>query len=153
MAGLREQLREDLKDAMRARDATRRGTIRLIEAAIKNAEIERRGGQLSEQDLLAILQRQSKQRQESIAQYEAVGRSDLADQERAELAIIEGYLPEQLSRSEIVSAARAAIEQLGASGPGDRGKVMGRLMGQLRGKADGAAVNAVVSELLANSDG
>ncbi len=149
MPSLRDRLRDDLKDAMRARDAVRRDTIRLVEAAIKNAEIEKRGSELSEQDIQAILQRQVKQRQDSIEQYEQANRSDLADAERAEIAVIEAYLPQQMSRDEIEAAARAAIEQLGASGPGDRGKVMGRLMAELRGKADGAQVNAVVSDLLA----
>ena len=150
MPSLRERLRDDLKDAMRARDATRRGTIRLVEAAIKNAEIEKRGGELSEQDIQAILQRQVKQRQDSIEQYEQAGRSDLADIERAEIAVIEAYLPQQMSRAEIEAAAREAIQQTGATGPSDRGKVMGQLMPQLRGQADGATVNAVVSDLLAD---
>ena len=149
MPSLRERLRDDLKDAMRARDATRRGTIRLVEAAIKNAEIEKRGGELSEQDIQAILQRQVKQRQDSIEQYEQAGRSDLADVERAEIAVIEAYLPQQMSRADIEAAARDVIQQTGASGPSDRGKVMGQLMPQLRGQADGATVNAVVSDLLA----
>lgn len=148
MTSLRERLRDDLKDAMRARDAVRRNTIRLVEAAIKNAEIEKRGAELSEQDIQAILQRQVKQRQDSIEQYEQADRPDLADAERAEIAVIEVYLPQQLSRAEIETAARAAINQLGATGPNDRGKVMGRLMSQLRGQADGATVNAVVSDLL-----
>ena len=148
MPSLRERLRDDLKTAMRARDAVRRDTIRLVEAAVKNAEIEKRGVELSDQDVQAILQRQVKQRQDSIEQYEQADRSDLADIERAEIAVIEAYLPQQMSREEIETAARATIDQLGASGPGDRGKVMGRLMSQLRGQADGATVNAVVSDLL-----
>lgn len=148
MPSLRERLRDDLKDAMRARDVVRRDTIRLVEAAIKNAEIEKRGAELSDQDVQAILQRQVKQRQDSIEQYEQANRPDLAAAERAEIAVIEVYLPQQLSRAEIETAARAAIDQLGATGPGDRGKVMGRLMSELRGKADGAMVNAVVGELL-----
>ena len=147
--GVREQLREDLKAAMRARDETRRGTIRMLEAAIKNAEIEKRGRELEEAEVLAILQRQVKQRRESIEQFERGGREDLAEIERAEIAVIEPYLPQQLSEAEIEAEARRAIERTGASGPGDRGKVMGPLMGELRGKADGAAVNAVVSRLLA----
>lgn len=146
--GLREQLREDLKSAMRAGDATRRGTIRMLEAAIKNAEIEKRGQELPEADVLAILQRQVKQRRDSIEQFERGGREDLAEIERAEIAVIEDYLPEQLSEEEIEAAARRVIEQVGASGPGDRGKVMGPLMKELRGKADGSAVNAAVSKLL-----
>ena len=146
--GLREQLREDLKAAMRAQDATRRGTIRMLEAAIKNAEIEKRGQELGDPDILAILQRQLKQRRDSIEQFERGGRQDLADIERAEIEVIQAYLPEQLSEDDIEAAAKRVIDQTGASGPGDRGKVMGPLMQELRGKADGSAVNAVVSRLL-----
>ena len=146
--GLREQLREDLKAAMRAQDATRRGTIRMLEAAIKNAEIEKRGQELGDPDILAILQRQLKQRRDSIEQFERGGRQDLADIERAEIEVIQAYLPEQLSEDDIEAAAQRVIDQTGASGPGDRGKVMGPLMQELRGKADGSAVNAVVSRLL-----
>lgn len=146
--GLREQLREDLKAAMRAQDATRRGTIRMLEAAIKNAEIEKRGKELAEPDILAILQRQLKQRRDSIEQFERGGRQDLADIERAEIEVIRAYLPEQLSEDDIEAAAKRIIGRTGATGPGDRGKVMGPLMQELRGKADGSAVNSVVSRLL-----
>lgn len=146
--GLREQLREDLKDAMRAQDATRRGTIRMLEAAIKNAEIEKRGQALEDPDILAILQRQLKQRRDSIEQFERGGRKDLADIERAEIEVIQAYLPEQLSEDDIEAAAKRIIDRTGATGPGDRGKVMGPLMQELRGKADGSAVNSVVSRLL-----
>lgn len=146
--GLREQLREDLKAAMRAQDATRRGTIRMLEAAIKNAEIEKRGKELAEPDILAILQRQLKQRRDSIEQFERGGRQDLADIERAEIEVIQAYLPEQLSEADIETAAKRIIGRTGATGPGDRGKVMGPLMQELRGKADGSAVNSVVSRLL-----
>ncbi|MDE2745589.1 MAG: GatB/YqeY domain-containing protein [Chloroflexota bacterium] len=148
MPGVRDQLRSDLRDAMRAKDAPRRNTIRMVEAAIKNAEIEKRGSELAESDILAILQRQVKQRRESIEQFEKGGRDDLADQERVEIAIIEQYLPRQLGRDEVEAHARAVIEEVGASGPSDRGKVMGLLMRELRGEADGSLVNAVVSELL-----
>ncbi|MYD73975.1 MAG: GatB/YqeY domain-containing protein [Chloroflexi bacterium] len=148
MPGVREQLRSDLRDAMRAKDAPRRNTIRMVEAAIKNAEIEKRGTELAESDILAILQRQVKQRRESIEQFERGGREDLADNERVEIAIIEQYLPRQLTRSEVEVRARAVIEQVGASGPGDRGKVMGLLMRELRGEADGSLLNAVVGALL-----
>ncbi|MXY86426.1 MAG: GatB/YqeY domain-containing protein [Chloroflexi bacterium] len=148
MQGVRDQLRSDLRDAMRAKDAPRRNTIRMVEAAIKNAEIDKRGKELAESDILAILQRQVKQRRESIEQFEKGGRTDLADKERVEIAIIEQYLPTQLSRDEVEARARAVIEQVGASGPGDRGKVMGLLMRELRGEADGSLVNAVVGSLL-----
>lgn len=133
---------------MRARDALRRDTIRMVEAAIKNAEIDKRGSELAEADVLAILQRQVKQRRESIDQFRQGGREDLAEKEQQEITVIEQYLPAQLSRDEIEARAQAVIDQLGASGPGDRGKVMGMLMRDLRGEADGAVVNAVVSDLL-----
>ena len=151
MAGVRDQLRSDLRDAMRAKDVPRRNTIRMLEAAIKNAEIDKRGADLAESDILAILQRQVKQRRESIEQFEKGGREDLANNERVEIGIIEQYLPRQLSRDEVEVRARAVIEQAGASGPGDRGKVMGMLMRELRGEADGSLVNAVVGELLAEA--
>lgn len=134
---------------MRARDVPRRNTIRMLEAAIKNAEIEKRGAELADSDVLAILQRQVKQRRESIEQFEQGGREDLADNERVEIGIIEQYLPKQLSRDEVTVRARSVIQQSGATGPGDRGKVMGMLMRELRGEADGSLVNAVVGELLA----
>ena len=133
---------------MRAKDAPRRDTIRMLEAAIKNAEIDKRGAELPEADILAILQRQVKQRRESIEQFRRGGREDLAEREALEITIIEQYLPAQLSREQIEAKARAVIEQVGASGTGDRGKVMGMLMRELRGEADGSLVNAVVGELL-----
>ena len=136
---------------MRAKDARRRSTIRMLEAAIKNAEIEKRGAELADADILAILQRQVKQRRESIEQYVSGNREDLAEIERVEIGIIEQYLPRQLARDEVEARARAVIEQVGASGPGDRGKVMGTLMKELRGEADGSLVNAVVGELLAEA--
>ncbi len=147
MAGLREQLRQDLKDAMRARETLRRDTIRLLEAAIKNAEIEARGP-IAEADLHGLIQKQLRQRQESITQFEAGGRQDLADKERAEIAVLQAYLPAQLDRDAIAAAARAVIDRTAAAGPGDKGKVMGPLMAELRGRADGRLVNEVVTELL-----
>lgn len=147
MAGLREQLREDLKSAMRARDVVRRGTIRMVEAAIKNAEIERREP-LDDDAAAQIVQKQVKLRQEAIAVYDEADRKDLADKERAELAVLTAYLPEQMSRDDIVVAVQAAIDAVGAGGPNDKSKVMGPLMKELRGKADGRLVNEVVTELL-----
>ena len=123
----------------------------MLEAAIKNAEIEKRGAELADADILAILQRQVKQRRESIEQYVSGNREDLAEIERVEIGIIEQYLPRQLGRDEVEARARAVIEQVGASGPGERGKVMGMLMKELRGEADGSLVNAVVGELLAEA--
>ena len=147
MAGLRDQLREDVKTAMRAKDVLRRDTIRLLQAAIKNADIEQRG-EVGDAVVLTIIQKQLRQRQDSIEQFEAGGRDDLADRERAEIGVLEAYLPAQMDRDAIMAAARAVVARTGASGPGDKGKVMGPLMGQLRGKADGRLVNEVVGELL-----
>ncbi len=147
MPDLRAQLREDLKTAMRARDVVRRETIRLLEAAIQNAEIERRGP-LAEADLLALIQRQIKQRQDSGDQFRAGNRPDLAEREEQEMAVLQQYLPAQLSRQDVEAAARAVIARVGASGPREKGKVMAPLMQELRGKADGGLVNAVVTDLL-----
>ena len=147
MAGLRERLREDLKGAMRARDVLRRDTIRLLQAAIKNADIEQRA-EVDDAVVLTIIQRQVRQRQDSIEQFEAGGREDLAARERDEIGVLETYLPAQMDRDAIRAAAEAVIARTGASGPGDKGKVMGPLMGQLRGQADGRLVNEVVGELL-----
>lgn len=147
MPGLREQLREDLKTAMRAKETVRRDTIRMLEAAIKNAEIEKRG-ELEESVVLTIVQKQVRQREDSIEQFEKGDRQDLADKERAEIEVLTAYLPAQMDRDAITAAARAVIERTGAGGPGDKGKVMGPLMGELRGQADGRLVNEVVGELL-----
>ncbi len=147
MPDLRDQLRADLTAAMKARDELRRDTLRLVTAALKNADIEK-GDPLDEAGLLQILQKQIRQREESIEQYRAGGRDDLADREAAEIGVLEAYVPQQMSRDEVLEAARAAIASAGAEGPGDKGKVMGPLMGELRGKADGRLVNEVVTELL-----
>lgn len=147
MANLRERLREDLKDAMRAGAVVPRDTIRLVEAAIKNAEIEQRGA-LEEADVIRLIRKQVRLREEAIVQFKKGRRQDLVDKETAEMAMLEGYLPAQLSRDEIVTAAQAAIERTAAQGPQDKGKVMGALMAELRDKADGRVVNEVVGELL-----
>lgn len=155
--GLREQLANDLKEAMRARDETRKRTIRSVIAAIKQAETELDSAgeriRLEEKDVLAILAKQAKQRQESITEYRKGGREDLVAEEQAELAILEEYLPQQLSREEIEVEARQAIEETGASGRQDMGKVMRLLMDRLRGRVDGKVVNQVVTELLTGQDG
>ena len=132
---------------MRAKDTVRRDTIRLLEAAIKNVEIEQRQ-ELDDAAIAQTIQKQMRQREESIEQYRAGGRDELADQEAAEIAVLQDYAPQLMDREAVVAAVRAAIETAGASGPGDKGKVMGPLMAELRGKADGRLVNEVVSELL-----
>jgi uncharacterized protein YqeY len=154
MMGLREQLMDDLKEAMRQQDETRKQTIRSVIAAIKKAETEldASGVRVSldrEEDILGIIAKQAKQRQESIVEYRRGGREDLVAAEAAELAILEAYLPRQLSREEIEVEARQVIVEVGASGPRDMGKVMKPLVERLRGRADGRLVNQVVRELLA----
>ena len=147
MSELRDRLREDLKTAMRAKDKVRRDTIRLLEAALKNVEIEQRA-ELDDAGIGQTIQKQIRQREESIEQYRAGGRDELADQEAAELAVLQDYAPQLMDREGVFAAARAAIEAAGATGAIDKGKVMGPLMAELRGKADGRLVNEVVSELL-----
>jgi uncharacterized protein YqeY len=149
---LRQQLQRDLKEALRAGDERRKSVIRMALAAVTNAEIEkgRRTGEteLDEDELAAVLQKQAKQRRETIEELEGIDRPDLLAAEREELAILEGYLPEQLSREEIAEEARQVIDEVGATGMRDMGPVMGRLMSKLKGRADGRTVNEVVRELL-----
>jgi uncharacterized protein YqeY len=147
---LKEQLAADLKDAMRQRDERRRNALRLTIAALHNAEIAA-GGELDEADAMGVLTTEAKRRRESIEEFRKAGREDLTEKEEAELAVLAPYLPEQLSREEIVQAARQVVDETGASGPGDIGKVMPVLMQQLRGRADGRQVNEVVRELLGGS--
>ena len=147
MATLKDRIQDDLRDAMRAKDEPRKAALRMLTAAIKNAEIEARGD-LAEGDLLAVVQRQVKQRRESIAEFSKAGRDDLVAQEERELDAFAGYLPEEASRDEIVEAARAVVAEAGASGPRDIGKVMPLLVERFRGRADGRQINEVVRELL-----
>lgn len=151
--GLREQLMDDLKEAMRQQDELRKRTIRSVIAAMKQAETELDASgervSLDDDDILALIAKQAKQRQESIVEYKRAGRQDLVDEEEAELAILQAYLPQQLGREEIEAEARAVIADVGASGPRDMGKVMKPLMARLRGRADGKLANQIVRELLA----
>ena len=149
-ADLKQKLTDDLKQAMRSGDKTRRSVIRLVMAAIGNAEIARRGA-LDNADILGVIAKEARQHQESIEAFKQGNRQDLVAKEEAELAILQEYLPQQMTREEIVEAARRVIEELGAQGPGDKGKVMPKLIAQLKGKADGREINAVVTELLQNN--
>ena len=144
---LKEQLDADLRDAMRQAEHTRRDTLRLALSALRNAQIAA-GRELTDDDTLAVLAKEAKQRRESIEEFRKANRSDLADKEEAELAVLSSYLPQAVSRDEIVEAARKVVQDLGASGPKDIGKVMPVLMQQLRGKADGRDINEVVREIL-----
>lgn len=145
---LAERLNDDYMTAMRAGDEVRRNTLRLLRAAIKNAEIEARGP-LDDGGVLRVLQAQAKQRRDSIALFEQGGRSDLVASESAELAIIEGYLPIQLSDADIEAIAREHIAAAGATTAADIAKFMGPLMKALQGRADGRRVNEIVRRLLA----
>lgn len=144
---LKQKLTDDLRQAMRDGDTVKRSTIRLVMAAISNAEIARRGA-LEDTDILGIITKEVRQHHESIDAFKQGNRQDLVAQEEAELAVLQGYLPRQMTREEIVEAARRVIEKVGALSPGDRGKVMPKLVAQLKGRADGREINAVVNELL-----
>lgn len=154
--GLKEQLGADLKDAMRAGDPVRRDVLRSLLTAINNAEIARVNVKaddasrqaLAENDVVDVVQKQAKQRRESIEEYRKGARSDLVAREEAELAIISSYLPEQLSRDEVIAAVKEIIAETGASGPRDKSKVMPAAIGRLKGRADGRLINDVVTELL-----
>jgi len=144
---LKDRLSNDLKQAIRQGDERRKSTIRLVRAAITNAEIER-GKELGDEEVLAIIASQVKQRRESVTEFARGGRQDLVDQEEEELRILLGYLPAQMSRQEIEVAARQVIAEVGATGLAQMGEVMRRLMPQVKGKADGSLVNQVVREIL-----
>jgi uncharacterized protein YqeY len=147
-AVLKQKLMDDLKQAMRAGDKVRSLVIRLVMAAIKNAE-KARQADLDDGDILGIIAKEVRQRHESIDAFKQGNRQDLVAHEEAELAILQEYLPKQMTRDEIIAEARKVIEEVGAQGPADKGKVMPRLIAQLKGKADGREINAVVTELLA----
>ena len=147
-----EKLQNDLKEAMKSKDAVRLRTIRSLRSAIMAKEIEMRSGgnaTISHEDAMSVLHKQAKQRRDSIEQFVAAGRDDLKQTEEEELAIIEAYLPKQLSEDEVRTAVKEIIEATGASGMQDMGKVMGQAMGRLKGQADGNLVQKAARELLA----
>lgn len=144
---LRSRLETDLKTAMIARDETRRDTIRFVLSALKNAEIEERGPLTPEQDI-ALLNRMSKRLIEAIDQYDAAGRSDLAERERAQLAIVKEYLPAEISDDELDALVQAVVAETGASTPKDMGKVMPILIERVAGRADGKRVSTAVRAAL-----
>ena len=145
--GLKQQLQEDLKEALRARDERRKSVIRMALAAIVNAEVEH-GGELDDAVVIAVMQKDARRRGDAISELRQVDRPGLLAAEEAELAILEEYLPRLLSREEIVEEARQVIAEVGATGMGQMGPVMRQLMAKLKGCADGRVVNAVVRELL-----
>lgn len=145
---LKEQITEDMKSAMRAKEAERLGTIRLLLAAIKQREVDERI-MMDDAGIIAIIEKLIKQRKDSIEQFQKAGRTDLVDQESKELAILQAYMPAQLSAAEVQSAIQKVIADLGASGPQDMGKVIGALKAQLAGKADMGMVSGLVKAALA----
>ena len=144
---LKDQITEDMKTAMRAKDTARLGTIRLLLSACKQKEVDERVT-LSDADVVAIVDKMIKQRKDSIAQFTAAGRTDLVDQESAELVVLDAYLPQRLGADEIDAAVRAIVAELGAYGPGDMGKVMGTVKQRLAGNADMGLVSAAVKRAL-----
>jgi uncharacterized protein YqeY len=149
--GLKERVIEDLKEAMRAVDdpdhKSRLSAIRMLKADIMNNEIAKKG-ELSDDDIIALIQRQIKTRNESIEQFEKGGREDLVEKERKEAAVLVKYLPEQMSDDDLRELAQEAVRETGASSPKEMGKVMAYMMPKLKGRADGKRVNQMVSSLL-----
>ena len=145
---LKAQITEDMKTAMRAKDSVRLGTIRLLQAAMKQKEVDERV-ELDDAMVIAIVDKLIKQRKDSVAAYLSAQRQDLADVESAEIKVLEVYLPQRLSADEITAAVKAIVADVGATGPGDMGKVMGAVKAQLAGKADMGLVSAAVKAALA----
>ena len=146
-ATIKQKVTDELKQAMRNGDKRKTSVIRLLLAVIQNAEIARQTT-LSDQELLGIIAREVRKHKESITAFKQGNRDDLVAQEEAEMAILQEYLPQQMSREEIIAAARQVISEAGAQGPGDKGRVMSQLIPQLKGRADGREVNIIVAELL-----
>ena len=144
---LKEKISDDMKAAMRAKESGKLATIRLIIAAIKQKEVDERI-ELTDEQVLAVIEKMIKQRKDSITQFEAGGRQDLADIEKAEMAVLSAYMPAQMSDAEVQAEVAAAVAQVGAAGPQDMGKVMGVLKGKLAGRADMTAVSAQVKAAL-----
>ena len=145
---LKDSIQEALRGALKRQQRVEVSTLRLLLSEIKYAEIAQRKP-ADDNKVLDVITKEAKQRRESIEAFKKGNRSDLVAQEEAELAILMGYLPEQMSRAEIIAAARQVVDAVGANGPNDKGKVMSQLMPQLKGKADGKEVSEIVSELLA----
>jgi len=146
-ADLKKKINDDIKQAMKSGDTVKRSTLRMLIASINNAEIARQSA-LDNSDILGAIAKEVKRHQESIDAFKKGNRSDLVEKEEAEMAILKGYLPQQMSRDEVVAAAKEVIAAVGAQGPGDKGKVMKDLMPKLKGRADGKEINEVVTELL-----
>ena len=144
---LKDQITEDMKTAMRAKDAARLSTIRMLLAAIKQREVDERIV-LDDASIVAIVDKTIKQRKDSITAFQSAGRTDLVDKESAELLVLQAYLPARLSIDEVTAEVAAIVASLGATGPGDMGRVMAAVKAQLAGKADMGAISAAVKSAL-----
>ena len=144
---MKSRLEDDLKQAMRSRDTVRRDVIRYLRSEIRNQEI-RVQEELDDDGVVQVLSRQAQQRRDSIEAFEGAGRNDLVEKEQAELAIIMEYMPQQMTRDEIASLVQQVVTDVGATGPGDMGKVMSQIMPQVRGRAEGREVSSIVMETL-----
>ncbi|AOF81664.1 yqey-like family protein [Methyloversatilis sp. RAC08] len=149
---LKDQITEDMKSAMRAKDSARLGTIRLLLAAIKQKEVDERIV-LDDAQVTAVIDKMLKQRRDSISQFESAGRQDLVDAEKAELEILTAYMPQQMGADEVRAVIAEVIAAVGANGPADMGKVMGPLKAKLAGKTDMAAASALVKAALGGAGG
>ncbi len=163
-AGLLQKLNDDLKQSLRDRNEIKTSTLRLLISDIKYAELKKQDNEftknpnltdtdlkkmtLSDQDILGVIAKEIKQREDSIAAFKQGHRQDLVDKESAEMAILKSYMPQQMTHDEIVAEAKQMIAEVGAKGLPDKGKVMGRLIGKLKGKADGKEINDVVTDIL-----
>lgn len=145
---LKDQITEDMKTAMRAKDSERLGTVRLLLAAMKQKEVDERV-ELDDVAVVAIVDKLIKQRKDSVAAFVQAARQDLADKESAEIKVLEAYLPQRLSAEEVAAEVKAIVAELGATGPGDMGKVMGAVKTRLAGKAEMGQVSAAVKAALA----
>jgi uncharacterized protein len=144
-----ERMNADLKEALKAKDAIRVSTLRMVKAAIKNLAIDKRAEKIADKDVIGIISKQIKQHHDSIEQFAQGGRQDLVDKEKAELAILEPYLPEQLPAEELKALIISAMEKVGAKGKADMGKVMKSAMEEAKGAVDGKMLSQMVSEELA----
>lgn len=160
-APLMLKLNEDLKQSMRDKTELRTSTIRLLISAIRYAQMKKQDAEfnknpnadltkisMADADIVGVIAKEIKQREDSIAAYKAGNRQDLADKEAAEMAVLKTYMPQQMSQEEVVAEAKAVIAEVGAKGPSEKGKVMGKLVAKLKGKADGSLINTVVTDLL-----
>jgi uncharacterized protein len=148
MSSLKQKILDDTKEAMKARDADKVNVLRFLQSAVKNKEIEVRPNALTDEDVISVLKKSAKQRQDSIEQFANAGRQDLADKEKSELAILENYLPQQMSADQITQLVKEAIKELGATSVKEMGAVMKAVIAKSQGSADNKLVSEIVKKTL-----